>query len=353
MNKIKSLLYLTIGLSINFSIAQLKEIYEKGSIIQSNNEKIDGYIRIDDLSKLSSEICFKLADADKNCVKYNTLQIKSFKTENQRTFDLLTIINPETNQEIKVFASLILKGGASLYKSAYKGSGFFIITNQNGNYVLLNDVLISGDIAMTTYNYLGVLNTATEGLITSDNTVKFDQKNFIKIVSEYNSLKGYANNIVAIKEKKIDFLLVNIGGGFKKDESEFFVQGIYRIYYPNISRSLSLNIGFNYFNYQYPAFYKKRTTQTLISIPFMFQQNILNKNFRPYVSGGFSLGYLKALTNGVYIVEKGFQNNFGVSISYAVGAELDIYKGFMVKCEYRNEVFPHLFLFGIGYNFSK
>lgn len=353
MKKCKVLLYITICLSINFSFSQLKENYEKGSIIKNNDEKIDGYIRIDDLSKLSTEICFKLTETDKNCTIYNTSQIKSISTENGRYFDLLTIKMDQTKEEIRVFADLILKGVASLYKSAYQGSTFFIIINQNKSYVLQNDVLFLGATEMKTYHYKGILKLATKGLLYSENDIKFDQKDFIKIVTKYNSLKGFDSKIVETKEKRVSFVIVNVGGGIKKDENEFFVQGIYRIYYPNISRSSSLNIGLNYFIYHYPALYNKNTTQTLTSIPLSFQQNLLNKNFRPYLFGGFNLGFQKVVESGVSILPNGFQKNFGIGLLYGAGVEVDVYKGFMMKCEYRNEIYPHLILFGIGYNFSK
>lgn len=353
MKKSKVILYVTICFSINFSFSQLKENYEKGSIIKNNDEKIEGYIRIDDLSELSNEVRFKLTASEKKCVIYNKSQIKSFSTANGRTFDLLTIKMDQTKEEIKVFADLILKGGASLYKSVYQGTTFFIIINQNQSYVLQNDELLLGATEMTTYHYKGILKLATEGLVNLENDIKFIQKDFTKTVEKYNTLKGLDSKIVAIKEKKVDFILVNVGGGFKKDENEFFVQAAYRIYYPNISRSTSINIGLNYYFYQYPALYNKITNQTLTSIPFSFQQNLLNKNFRPYLFGGFNLAYQKVVEDGVSILPNGFQKNFGIGLLYGAGVEVDIYKGFMLKCEYRNEIFPHLILFGIGYNFSK
>ena len=83
------------------------------------------------------------------------------------------------------------------------------------------------------------------------------------------------------------------------------------------------------------------------------QQNLLNKNFRPYLFGGFNVGYLKVVEDGVPVLPNGLQNNFGIGLLYGAGIEVDIYKRFMLKCEYRNELYPHLILFGIGYNFSK
>lgn len=357
MKKIKVLFYIAICFSINLSFSQLKDTFEKGSILLNNDTKIDGYIKIDELSKLSSEICFKLLKTDEKCENYNSSEIKSFNTENGKYFDVLTLKINNNKKEITVFANLILKGTTSLYKSVFDEKDFYIITRNNINYVLQNDELVSGETEIRQYKYRGILNIATEGQTSTMGSFEFNENNFIKIVSEYNSSKGYESKIVTYNEKKINYIIVNIGGGLKKNETEFFLQAMYRIYYPKISRSTSLNIGLNYLNYQYSELYNNKSykiTQTLTTIPIQIQQNFLNKNFRPYLFAGFDLNHLKIVDyNNNSILKNGLQNNFGIGLLYGAGLELDIYKGLMVKCEYRNEIFTHLFLIGIGYNFSK
>jgi hypothetical protein len=357
MKMIKMLFCVSIYLSSTIAFAQLKDIFEKGSIIQNEGEKIEGFIKNDDLSKLSSEICFKLLESDEKCSKFDVTQIKSFQTESGKIFELLTVKMDKNTKEISVFANLILKGEASLYKSVYNAQDFYIISNKNTNYVLQNDELISGETEERKYNYLGIINIATEGQANTDNRTQFNESNFIKIVTDYNTLKGSKSDIVNYKEKNITYKIVNVGYGFKNNQSEFFLQAMYRMYFPIISRSTSLNTGFNYFNYQESEFKgnkKFKFKQQLVSIPFQIQQNILNKSIRPYVFGGLNLSYLKVVDDiNNTTLKSGLQSNFGVGLLYGAGIEVDVYKGLMLKSELRNEIFFHLVLFGIGYNFSK
>ena len=141
-------------------------------------------------------------------------------------------------------------------------------------------------------------------------------------------------------------------------EKEISFQAIYRSYFPKISRSTSLNGGLNYFNYHYLDVnkygYQKNFINTLISLPLQIQQNLLNKNIRPYVFAGLNLSYVKLVDDkGVTQLDKGLQRNIGVGMLYGAGIEADIFKGIMLKSEYRYENLPHLIMVGIGYNFSR
>lgn len=342
-------------LSYNISIAQLNDTFEKGTIILNNGDKTEGYIKTEDLSKLSSEICFKLALTDLKCVSYTASQIKSFYTENGKIFDLLTLLINNNSNEINVFANLILKGKASLYKSVYESEEFFIIANNNTLYVLQNDQLVLWETEKRKYNYRGYLNIATEGFTNTDKNIEFNENKFIEIISGYNASKGFESEKVTYKEKNITYINANAGGGFKTHATEFYFQGMYRTYYPKISRSTSLNIGLSYFNYWHSEPYGRGTieyTQTLTSIPLQLQQNLLNKDFRPYLFAGFNLSYMKIVENeNNTSTDNGLIKKIGVGLLYGGGMEFDIYKSLMLKCEYRNEIFRHLLLFGIGYNF--
>jgi len=250
MNKI--FLCLMVCFFCHYAKAQLSDSFEKGTIITCEGVKIDGYIKTNDLSHLSSEICFKLAEKDVKYIKYNTTQIQSFQTATGKIFDLLAMQINEDSMGIKVFANLILKGETSLYKTIFKSKIFYIVVREDKNYVLQDDELIFGETEIRKYNYQGVLNFATEGFLTKKySKIAFKEKDFTKIISEYNTSKGYKSKEETYDEKNIHYTIVNIGGGGKKDESEFFLQAMYRLYYPKISRSTSLNFGLNYFNYQY------------------------------------------------------------------------------------------------------
>ena len=351
-------LCLIVCFSFHNAKAQLKDIFEKGTIITNENIKLDGYIKTNDLSHLSSEICFKSAEKDVKYINYNTTQLKSFRTETGKIFDLFSIKINNNSKEIAVFANLILKGQTSLYKTIYKSATFYIVVTKDENYVLQDDEIISGETSIKRYNFQGVLNIATEGfLLNNYQKIPFSEIDFIKIISEFNASKGYKSMKVTYDEKNIHYYFLNIGGGVKKDESEIFFQAIYRLYFPTISRNTSLNLGLNYFNYQFSKSAYGTTSlykESLISVPFQLQQNILNKNIRPYLFTGLSLCYLMAVDDkNNSFIENGFQKNFGIGFSYGAGLEIDIYKKFILKSEFRNEIFNHLILFGIGYNFSK
>jgi len=353
-------LCLLICFSFSNAKAQLKDIFEKGTIITNENVKIDGYIKTNDLSHLASKISFKSTETDVKYINYDTTQIKSFQTVTGKTFDLLSIKINNGSTKISVFASLILKGETSLYKTIYKSTVFYIVVAKDENYVLQNDELISHETELRKYYFQSVLNTATEGYLTKNySKIAFKKDDFIKLISEYNTSKGYESKEVTYDEKNIHYFILNIGGGGKKDESEFFFQAMYRLYYPKISRSTSLNLSLNYFNYQFSESFNSNTNsreikESLISIPLQFQQNILNKNIRPYIFMGLNISYLKIVDDkNNSLIEKGFQRNFGIGTLYGAGIEIDLYKRIMLKSEFRYEVFDHLLLFGIGYNFSK
>jgi Outer membrane protein beta-barrel domain len=361
MKKIKTLFLLITYFSINLSYSQLRDTYEKVSVDLNNGEKITGYIKADELSKMTLSICFKSSITDKNYVNYDTSQVKSFTIDENSIFELVKVnINPdsEEREEISLFANLIVKGKASLYKSAYKADNIYIIANNDKYYVLQDDKFNSGDTEIKKNYYRGMLNAATEGFTNAGENITFGEKSFSKVLINYNNSKNSESKTFAYKTKPIGFFIVHIGSGLNNnDEKEFFFQSAYRIYFPKISRSASLNIGFSHYNYQYPSttyVNKINYTTTLTSIPIQIQENFLNKSIRPYIFAGLNLSYLSTTDNrGNSLLDDGLQSNFGFGILFGIGIEADIYKGFTIKSEYRNELFSHLLLFGVGYNFSK
>lgn len=354
MKNIKKLFLVSIFFLFFYSNAQLKETFEKASISTSNNEKIDGYIKTNDLPKLSTEICFKPLISDKECTAYNPSQIKSFQVENGKKFKSFTVKMNTNKTEITVFANLILEGKTSIYKSVYDSDIFYILRKNEINYVLQDDIFSSGDTQITRNYFRGTLNLVTESLVSETNPkIKFNEDDFIELITKYNTNKGSASKDLRQKEKSIKQLIISAGTGLDKNDSEYFLQANYRIYFPELSRSTSLNIGVNYYNYQIKGS-NSTSKVSLISSPIQFQQNILNKRFRPYIFTGFNLSYLKVTDEeNNSLLTEGFQRNYGISFLFGAGIEFDIYKGLMLKSEFRHETFKHLILVGIGYNFSK
>ncbi|UKM64982.1 porin family protein [Flavobacteriaceae bacterium GSB9] len=351
---LKKLFYLSICLLTYFAHAQLSDSYEKGFVVKTNNDTLHGYIKTDDLKGLSTHVCFTINQQKEECTIYSTSDVKSFRTETGKIFDLLKVKINNNQIEISVFANLILEGKTALYKSVYKSSNFYIISKTNENFALQEDKLQTGDSKITRYNYYGILNLVTENMLTETNTkVSFKESDFIETVTKFNTLKGYESRDVRYKEKTIKYFIAMAGVGTGKYEQEFYYQAMYRIYNPKISRSISVNLGVNYFNYEYSK-EGFSIEQSLISVPLQFQQNLLSKNIRPYLFVGPNFSYLNRDSSDNRLnLDKGFQKNFGVDFLYGIGLEIDLYKGLMLKSEYRHETFSHPILFGIGYNFSK
>lgn len=352
MKQVHFVLFFLLSLISN---AQLKEKFEKGWIVKNNNNKIEGYIKTDDLSKMSSTICFKPNLEEKNCTSYGTTQLKSFQTFNENTFDLLNLKINKNKDEVDIFANLIVEGGElSLYKSIYNSDILYVIIKNSKNYVLQNDKLISGEMKIRKYNYEGILNFVTENLIVKNNlNTKFDENNFVKIITEYNKSKGTQSKDLRTENNSINYIIANIGLGYNNNNSQYYGQIMYRKYLPKISRSTSLNVGINYFNYQFTE-QNEDFTQSLLSIPLQIQQNIFNKKIRPYLFAGISLNYLQLEDkNNNSVLSNGLQTTYGINLLYGVGIEIDIFKGIYLKSEYREEAYTHPIVFGIGYIFKN
>ena len=349
----------------NSAYAQLKETYAAGTIELQDGQTIKGFIKEGELGDMNYKIRFKLSETDKNTTDYDTSQLKSYNLNGNEFFELQHISVNGGTVPLSVLAKSILNGKASLYKFIYDNEAFYTAKNEEQLYVLQNDKLSAGSTEVSRYYFKNYLKAATNSTI-SDlklETVGFTEKDFIKVFTEYNNTNGSGSKLVATKEKPISYIIAGIGGMIKNsNSSELFAQATYRIYFPKISRSTSLNVGINYFSYKYlrTAYdsYRYTTTtkytSTLFSIPFQLQQNILNKNIRPYVFGGLNASYYKVVNDkGTSQLETGFQSTFGIGLIYGGGIEVDIFKGLLLKSEYRYEIYSHLVVVGIGYNFSK
>jgi hypothetical protein len=359
-NKINTLFIIFIIFVSNNSFSQLKERYEKGSITTSTNQIILGHIKNDDFKHKVTSICFKTSLNEKNCKKYDISNVISFKTEYGEIYSKHKIKINNLTKEVTLFAKKLVDGSTSLYKSLYDDLVFYIVTKDDETYVLQNDRLISGDFKVSRYNYVGILNQITEDFsIENTSNIEFKEQYFIDRISKYNASKKNKYKVITTKEKPVKFITLVTGLGFgKKNKSEYFMQLNKRIYYPKFSKNISLNIGVNYYYYQFTERNSSGTnldvTQTLLSIPCQIQYNFANKSFRPYVFTGANFGFFnKKDENGNSLIEdKGFQGDFGLSFLLGAGLEIDVYKGFYLKGEFRHENFNHLFLLGLGYIFK-
>lgn len=348
-----------------FSLAQLTANFEKGTVVQTNGQKLEGFIKTEALEALSKRICFKTEVAQDNCSLFDTETIQSFQTENGKIFELITTKINKNTTKIKTFGNLIVSGKASLYKTVFDDEEMYIVKNEGVFYVLQNLKLVDGEIELRDYNYRGYLNIATEGFTNNRTYIEFSESNFVKVINDYNASKGVESKQTAYQEKSIGYYIGFVGGGFVSNENEIFGQFYYRKFFPKISQNTSLNIGLSYYFYRYldPIIVKyypqiemidSYSNFQLVSVPLEVRQDLLNNKIRPNVFAGFNFSYTSKTDNlSIYKNNDSFQNNFGIGLIYGVGIEADITKQIMIKAEYRKEIYDHLLLFGIGYNFSN
>lgn len=349
----KTILFLLLS-STFLSNAQLKENFKKGWILNKNGTKTEGYIRLDDIIELSSNVCFKINLDEKKCKNYNSTQIKSFKVVDGETFNSLDLEINNNSKEITVFANLILESKKlSLYKSSYNSETFYILRKNRINYVLQNDKLTSGDLEVKKYNFKAILNYTTEGLIFNYNSkIRFSENFIFETVVKYNELKKVKTKDLRTKNKSANLYLISAGSSFQKDLAESYGQFIIRKYSPKISKSTSLNFGVNQLGSRIKS-KDKEVKLSILSIPFYIQQNILNKNVRPYIFTGASFNFVKIDHNNNPIAEIFLNRPNRMSFLYGAGLEIDIYKGIYLKSEYRVDLYNHPVTFGIGYIFNN
>jgi len=210
--------------------AQLKEEFEKGWFINKENIKIEGYIKKNDLSELSSSICFKPNLEEKKHQFYTTNEVKSFHIGNGNTFDLLNLRMNNKQLEVELFLNLIVKGDQlSLYKGILNSNIFYVVSKKGKNYVLQNDELISGELKVRSYYYKQTLNLVTERLANRNNKkIKFKEDYFIKTVTEYNNSKNATVRDLRVTESPKNYLLTNIGYGEDKSGFQYYGQVMFR-----------------------------------------------------------------------------------------------------------------------------
>jgi hypothetical protein len=351
--------FLFILLFYSKNYGQLVDSFEKANIELFNGEKYEGLVKIGDKYDMAKQIIFKRTGSVSE-VFYTPTEIKKLTLNNGEIYVALNIKVNKNKTELVLFGKQLIDGLASLYQGEYEADDIFIISNNGINYVLQNDKIRQTELVK--FNYEGYLKLALEDIFNTQKKINFNEKEFVKLVLEYNKSKGTDSKVVEYKSKPIHYYLGFLGMGIpnRMGDSELFVQSMYRTYFPNFSKSTSLNIGLSYYNYKYSEEFSNiygnkfmvDYKTNLISLPIQIQQNILNKKIRPFFYLGINLSYIKSEDQyGNSQVGNGLQNNFGVGLLYGAGLEFDVYKKLLIKSELRSEIFGHLLLVGIGYNF--
>ena len=347
------------------SFGQLTVGYENGIVELNNRQTVVGYIKKEPLPAMLSKISFKPSLTDEQPRFYDTAQIRRFWIGPKETFEVLRF-SVNGTPSISQFAQLVVRGDASLFKTFYQGDVLYLVRKDNRLVVLQKEASGGGN------NKTPMLSASSkeqlkqvlgQPVATSGNSgnLAFSEKTLMDVVATYNSSVGAPNDVLLAKEAPVSFLLATVGGGLQQnDGKEFFIHSAYRVYFPELSRQASLNVGFNFYASTYTETltinlynYDFDYTSLLFAVPVEVQYNLLSRNIRPFVSAGFTMAYNSVKDQYGNAENRLLKNNFGVRPVYSGGVEVDFGKKFMAKAAYRKEIFSHLALVGLGYRFSK
>ena len=347
--------------------SQLTDEYIKGSVILKNNERREGYIRSDDFKKMNYELGFKETLSQGKPIIYDTSSVKGFTMDDGESYDLLRYKPNQGNDSIAVFAMLIIKGKASLYKVFYNEATIYIVVANQRNFPVQDDEMPinTGEVVQNNYkDYLKLALLEYSDLYTMIDKMEFGESDIMNIIKEYNKHFMSESIITHVKESPKDFIFCNVDKGWTRSLNSVFntYEAMYRVYYPKILKNTSFNIGLRYVEGRISnveqvgdmtngifdtvtVIHKRR----YLSIPIRVHQNLLDGWFRPYAYVGATFYGLYSEVNNVYQEDNGagFDNYYGTFLCWGGGVEADIYKGLMFRAEYRSE--ERLYILGIGY----
>src|SRR5205085_10392091 len=96
-----------------------------------------------------------------------------------------------------------------------------------------------------------------------------------------------------------------------------------------------------------------KTTETeyrnIFSVPFTVQYNLLPGRVKPYIEVGLSLVRSDVRYRQDYLSYKGHASKFGLGVVGAIGVEAYVTKRFMIKADWRYELYMHYPVIGVGY----
>ncbi|TZF82644.1 PorT family protein [Pedobacter sp. BS3] len=354
-------LFFTV-LSIHQVAGQLKDNYIKSSILLKDNRVISGYIRQDELEKIRLGIYYKMLPTDNQRTFYHCTDLQQVSLENGRIYETVHCIIPVrtdslTNDTVSILASLLLKGKASLYETSYKGKDAYILVTNGQSHWLQDDEIIDGQLVR--YHYQNILFSVLRHESITENDAErtsFNDKDLLRLVTRYNEAYHSPGKLIQADHRSINYIIAGLGGMYLRDtRNEFYLQAVYRSYFPGNSKSTSLNIGLSYYRdvrktdidgYANDVI----LTRNLLTVPIFVQQNLLNRSVRPNIQAGLNLSHITENdNNNISFTQHGLQRNYGVGFLLGAGIEVDVLKHLLLKADYKYENFAHLALAGIAY----
>ncbi len=364
MKKQLSKFIITFLIFIGFNTqlkAQINLSDIKGTIVLNNGDQLTGFVKGKTLSKMNLGVMFKLP-TEKNFITYSINDFEKLQLENGENYQVLEVSILEDSAKRKVLGALLLKGEISVYAASYNEKGIYILVKNGKTYWLQDDELISNKMTVTKHFFKNTLFLILQDGGINENElirIEFNEEDILNMVKRYNKAKNSPSESFKYKTPYQSFMITSINGNFfNRDDYEGMANIFYRFYSPRISKSTSLNIGIQYsyrrqtrLRYNGSGNQEYHPTISSISIPFLIQQNVLNKKIRPFLRGGLTLVYSNIDTNSPRDkISKGFQKSYGIGVLYGVGLEIDLLKLLMLKGDFYRDAVDHLMTVGIAYN---
>ena len=347
--------------------------YLQGYIVKSSGDTVKGYIKEDNNSHLSEQVLFKAHEAD-NATTFTVKDIRAFGFE-KNIFRALNYLDEVDSVQKDRFGKLLVEGYYNLY-AIYFGVGdhYYYITSQQGKNFFLYDDLLRNTVESSRKgnfrNHLYFIGQSCPNVISNVESLSYTEKDVARFVQQVNNCvePGKASSIQFNKSKtRLDGIYLFAGGlPLSNGQSQIIGQLLARFVSPSISRQASLNIGFSYLRSADQPVVTANTLSTeedrevteIYSIPIQLQYNFTSSRFQPYVFVGVSAVYKidKQITtlSGVGINSSTYSNSkseFGPSVLAGVGFEIYLIKHFLIKAEYRYELFLQKPAVGLAYKF--
>lgn len=246
----KVLLAAGLLLSISYqSNAQLPVTYTHAVLQLKNGDTASGYLRNDEVGHLNYSVPFKRALTD-TITLYTSTDVTSVQTDNKVVYEQITFCPDGDTVLVTVLGRLLASGKAKLYEVSYTKAAMYVVSNNGKTYPLQRDKLGQNGLADEVHNYLNYLSAAVAdrpptGLHPDD--VPFARRSLLRYLTAYNTQYGNAVTMDKSRELPAHFILAGINGIVKNHyEDELWAHIAYRTYYPQISRTTAINIGFNF-----------------------------------------------------------------------------------------------------------
>jgi hypothetical protein len=341
------------------AMGQLKEKYKAGYLQLRSGERVDGYIRSDEVQKMNYRVWFKRDLKQKAPTEYDTSKLTRVVFNDGETYERLTYKVHHFTDSLTGLARLMVRGKASLYLIFLNETPIYLVKNQRSIYALRENTR-DGLGMETNYYYKDYL---AKALADGNDTVKFriraasfNYNSILSAVSAYNTTTHSENTVFVRRPKRAGFVMLSMAVMKKKNDQEIHGQLYYRMYVPEFSKNTSFNIGVNYFSRKWTFQLLDSTLhvdRSFISFPLQLQQNIMSGWLRPYFFFGLNVGHVKEQIRNPSRTLKGTREKTGFGFLYGAGVEVDIVNGLYFKTEFRYENYRHMIMPGIGFYFSR